>query len=874
MSDLNKRILYISTVTVGLFLTLVLYSGTAYAVVNPTTTLTYPFYYIGQGGIITFDDSVSSPHVTSWSSTQINRITTGVSIMNFDTGNTVNVGTITLTDNKNGIYKSPYVNFTANPSTSYQPYLVVANNQHVFARVTISPPGLPPTNYDSPQSLIKSDDAPTGWPTLKTTQQPFKKTIISCPAGEISSAGDGICDSWKDQVAHPGFLQIPFTDPLNNNIIYKYQCSTVPGVGDPCPHVGEKDIYIEADQLWNQGPDPKTILDLVTAFANAPISPPNCTTWNARHTQPNDCTNTALNLPKPGIVLHLIVDQTAPYYKSEFSTPSAGAPLTVTTDFDKMKTNLFGTYNEKHGLTQSDCGSLSPTSDQCITDILTAKRQVFHYVLFAHWQAGDHGSTGASEIPGNDMMISLGSSTAGGIGTVDEQEGTIMHELGHNLGLYHGGEYPTLVPADDSYLNCKPNYPSVMSYARQFSILDTGRHLDYSRDTNSPLSETGTLMEMGTAGPPVTNPGGSMVIFGINDPHIQYPLIPTNPYIRMAPADGIVDWDQDSSNGIENTPSPNLNINNLGVKGCNVYAGLTGALTQLNDFNDWSNLVFNQTLSTAFYDGAPIAVSLNPTIESSGDPNRLPTDDNNRVVGAPDRGHAIIVHVGAGPAIQMHRYVPDKFGFVDQEDVVHIHAADKGDPASIQQIRINRPDFEQENGISFEAVKSMMSSRIAQLDDVITKAVDDKVLNPNDEGKLHAKVKTMNDLIMKGSLYDVTQQINDIKTTITEAYEQYNNQSSNTETPYPTMNATQIIDDVQSAIEKQFTPGTPIPNTDFPFPAKWINYNLNPSNSKCNYGFVLLNTARSDPSTQYVCVMPDHANKIIQNTKWILYVST
>jgi hypothetical protein len=56
------------------------------------------------------------------------------------------------------------------------------------------------------------------------------------------------------------------------------------------------------------------------------------------------------------------------------------------------------------------------------------------------------------------------------VGTVDEQVGTLMHELGHTLSLTHGGTYyvdpnnPS-VPTDE--LNCKPNYLSVMNYLFQ-----------------------------------------------------------------------------------------------------------------------------------------------------------------------------------------------------------------------------------------------------------------------------------------------------------------------------------------------------------------------------------------------------------------------
>ena len=44
-----------------------------------------------------------------------------------------------------------------------------------------------------------------------------------------------------------------------------------------------------------------------------------------------------------------------------------------------------------------------------------------------------------------------------------------MHELGHNLGLHHGGAATAIIgrTSNDYQMNCKPNYLSVMSYARQ-----------------------------------------------------------------------------------------------------------------------------------------------------------------------------------------------------------------------------------------------------------------------------------------------------------------------------------------------------------------------------------------------------------------------
>lgn len=95
-----------------------------------------------------------------------------------------------------------------------------------------------------------------------------------------------------------------------------------------------------------------------------------------------------------------------------------------------------------------------------------ARKQVFHYVLFANSQNADGsgGSSGIAEVPGNDVMVTLGNWNLHS-GTLDEenklinfQAGTLMHEFGHNLGLWHGGDETT---------NYKPNYVSIMNYMYQ-----------------------------------------------------------------------------------------------------------------------------------------------------------------------------------------------------------------------------------------------------------------------------------------------------------------------------------------------------------------------------------------------------------------------
>ena len=82
-----------------------------------------------------------------------------------------------------------------------------------------------------------------------------------------------------------------------------------------------------------------------------------------------------------------------------------------------------------------------------------------------------------------------------------EQKGTLMHELGHNLGLLHGG---------NNDINCKPNYLSVMNWAFQFPTYAINP-LDYSKNAWLGLDEN-DLSEpagIGTAGYQTAIGGGS-----------------------------------------------------------------------------------------------------------------------------------------------------------------------------------------------------------------------------------------------------------------------------------------------------------------------------------------------------------------------------
>ena len=98
--------------------------------------------------------------------------------------------------------------------------------------------------------------------------------------------------------------------------------------------------------------------------------------------------------------------------------------------------------------------------------------------------------SGISAIGGADSLVSLG--LWGPDGQTDQvQSGTLMHELGHSLGLTHGGISRTPVAGGYAFTfepNCKSNYLSVMNYMFQVDLLDG--NLDYSEQALNSLNET------------------------------------------------------------------------------------------------------------------------------------------------------------------------------------------------------------------------------------------------------------------------------------------------------------------------------------------------------------------------------------------------
>ena len=217
-------------------------------------------------------------------------------------------------------------------------------------------------------------------------------------------------------------------------------------------------------------------------------------------------------------------------------------------------------------------GTLAERASPSSTNILIAKRLVFHYNLWVHDLAPEGASTGVGELFGNDFLVSLGSWT-GQVGTFNDQAGTFMHELGHNLGLDHGG---------GDGVNCKPNYLSVMSYAFQVTGLQPGVIFDYSRDI---LPGTGILNESNLDETIGIQDGVLNTVYG---PPVNFDGVDrggdgdlTDDWL-IGSGIGTIDW---NNNGNPTEVNARADINNLEIPDCEPSPNQI-----LRGYNDWANL--------------------------------------------------------------------------------------------------------------------------------------------------------------------------------------------------------------------------------------------------------------------------------------------
>jgi Domain of unknown function DUF11/CARDB len=335
-----------------------------------------------------------------------------------------------------------------------------------------------------------------------------------------------------------------------------------------------KDVYVESDWMTHPAtpttpavsyaPPAGALTDVATAFANAPVSNPD---------------------GRSGVTLHPDLDEAVPI--------PAGSPVLKFRTHGTGGTDDFDDFKLDRGNGAGNCngtfGTAAERSGPNCANVLAAKKRVYRYMWFSDHYAEDLNSSGISELSdngGNDFMVTYAGASR------DQAAGTYMHELGHDLGLGHGGRTP------DGHVvntNCKPNYFSVMNYIFQTNNPFAGgafaRPLDYARAGGQgiELREDHLSEPAGVAGP-----AGAQTMFGLPN---------GNP--RIVSATGPVNWNDSAATpaqpgGIE-TGDVHANIDNIpGFQGGCANGDDTEDMIQQDD---WSRLHYELEDSQFYDDG-------------------------------------------------------------------------------------------------------------------------------------------------------------------------------------------------------------------------------------------------------------------------------
>ena len=281
-----------------------------------------------------------------------------------------------------------------------------------------------------------SDSGPTGCVTSHSgPPESGTNVTVFFTMGCSSSTPDGIADVWKLHGAEfdaGGSAGVQFID--------------LPAMGAV---VGQKDIFLHVDWMEDATHDQQlsanTFKNLTDIFA---------------------ANGYALHIDAgPNSILNYVTNATWGSLSRAASIPYQASLGTTTVDpsgnISAYDWSAFTTIKESNFLP-------------------TGRAPFFHYVVVAS-KLGSVTNSGIARNPGTDIIITLGAFT-GGVGSDNEQLGTLMHELGHNLGLGHGG---------GDNIGYKPNYFSVMNYNFQMTgVTKNGvATFDYSHLADSQLDE-------------------------------------------------------------------------------------------------------------------------------------------------------------------------------------------------------------------------------------------------------------------------------------------------------------------------------------------------------------------------------------------------
>jgi hypothetical protein len=438
--------------------------------------------------------------------------------------------------------------------------------------------------------------APTPGGPYATTSAPFDENRVgdpclgpspACASSCADSDGDGLNDAWEqaggidfngDGRIDPAYdLLLPDADPANPDVyvqadymdygLNEYGCeSDVECTNLSIEHAGDTCAGPPA------GSSAKTCV-------HACVADPDCTGLGPSHVGDRCSNSLCRHTHDPDVVgagaLDAVVAAFAAHGVNLHIDPVHQAvPHSHVVTFDEVFVGCTGV-----SVPPGEVGAYAVSFYDVKSAYFDPRRALaYHYAVFGHYSSCDDAAdckqcgyppfaTGIAELPGNDLIVSLGHffNDQGGPPLVTNVGGTFMHELGHNLNLHHGG-------GTEDLPNYKPNYLSVMNYSYQLSgILESdavgsdqvvGSRLDYAVQVLPTGGNTpGALTENGQLSEPAGLGSGTADVFTYNDGECGF---------DYAASDGPVDWDGD---GVADNPTAtsDLDQDDHPIDACSVH---------------------------------------------------------------------------------------------------------------------------------------------------------------------------------------------------------------------------------------------------------------------------------------------------------------
>ena len=334
---------------------------------------------------------------------------------------------------------------------------------------------LPQDSFGYPVAL-SNETTIVGAPFSKRGTNTFQGSAYIFASDDID--GDALPDEWEIKGIT---VNVSGAVVGTGNLVGQGTFINLPAMGADPKH---KDIFIQADWM-RPGPTGKVlkasarVIKMVSdAFAVGKVENPD---------------------GKKGIRLHVDLGPDSimnPVTKAKWNTLSRAVELPFQA--------VLGTDDPETG--EYDFAAFDAIKERSFG--VTGRRPAFHYCLFASAIPDKKSGGIAPHVLSADFMIMYGDAFKFSDGTprvpsLVEKAYAFMHELGHNLGLDHGG---------DEELNFKPNYISIMNYAfGAAGLLSKNvrqRKLDYSRSELPSLNERSLNESAG-----ISDPAGRLTLW-------------------------------------------------------------------------------------------------------------------------------------------------------------------------------------------------------------------------------------------------------------------------------------------------------------------------------------------------------------------------